>query len=237
MNPIRQEIIRKIMHNPSLTFNQLWDKDIPSNKFAYHLKILEEDGFIEKKEECYVLSHEGKKFVAFIDGKSGEQASKPLLGVAVVVERNGKVLMLQRRKEPFYGYWGFPSGKIEFNQYILEAAAAELKEETGMEAELKVRGLFSSKTYNGKTSEDAQSYNHQLFIVRGENPKGNLLETTREGYNKWVLIDEVKNMNIFPDVVHLMLTALQDNFKMLEVDRYLENDIFLASGEMKETIF
>jgi ADP-ribose pyrophosphatase YjhB (NUDIX family) len=50
---------------------------------------------------------QGKKYVAFINGKSGKKSSHPLLCVAILLFKNDKVLMFQRRKEPFYGYWVF----------------------------------------------------------------------------------------------------------------------------------
>lgn len=42
MSEIQKNIIRKLMHEPKQGFNELWNKEIESNKFAYHLKKLRE---------------------------------------------------------------------------------------------------------------------------------------------------------------------------------------------------
>ena len=132
MKKERQDILKKLIHEPILTFNKLWDKSILSNKFAYHLKVLEEDDLVEKTDTGYQLTHTGKKFATYIEGETGQVAKHPLIGVfiCIVDETNNKVLVFKRTKEPFYGYWGVHDGKLSFDQYILECAAKEVKEET-----------------------------------------------------------------------------------------------------------
>ena len=48
-----------------------------------------------------------------------------------LVVQDGRVLLVRRAIEPFYGYWGFHGGKLKFNQYLLECAQQEILEETG----------------------------------------------------------------------------------------------------------
>lgn len=218
---MRKQLIKKIMYNPGLHFNELWDKKIPSNKMAYHLKVLEDENLIEKRDGGYYLTHEGKKHVTFVDGKSGERSSAPLACVIILIIKNNKLLMLHRKKEPFYGIWGLPSGKIEFNQYIMEAAKFELKEETGLEADLELKGLLCAKTFD----KGKQSYSHMLFIIRGDHPKGKL-HSTDEGESKWIDLDKLKSLNIFPDIPKLLEMISQDGFVHLDMNRYQEEEVF-----------
>jgi 8-oxo-dGTP diphosphatase len=231
MNSIRSEILRKIMHQPGMHFNELWDKATPSNKFAYHLKSMEEDGLIEKQDELYYLTGEGKQYVSAIDGKTGSEAKAPLVCVAIVLFDKDKVLMQQRKKEPFYDFWGFPSGKIQFSQYILEAAKDELMEETGLEAELSIKGLFCSKTFN----DGKQIFNHHIFIVRGAAAKGKLLPKTREGINKWVHIKDIEKLHIFPDIPYLIRAANSERFTLVEIDRNQSAGAYMGNITIKET--
>jgi 8-oxo-dGTP diphosphatase len=44
-----------------------------------------------------------------------------------------KVLLIQRKHDPFAGKWAFPGGFVNENESILTAACRELQEETGLE--------------------------------------------------------------------------------------------------------
>nr|WP_141300347.1 NUDIX hydrolase [Komagataeibacter diospyri] len=51
--------------------------------------------------------------------------------VLSIVVRNGQMLLVRRRNPPDQGLWGFPGGRIEYGESYLDAAARELREETG----------------------------------------------------------------------------------------------------------
>ncbi|ABM81248.1 NUDIX hydrolase [Hyperthermus butylicus] len=61
-----------------------------------------------------------------------------VLGVGAIVVRRGsaglEVLLVRRKYDPFRGYWSFPGGHVEPGEPLLEAAARELLEETGIRA-------------------------------------------------------------------------------------------------------
>lgn len=56
----------------------------------------------------------------------------PIVGVDVVVFNCGYVLLLKRRTEPLKDKWWFPGGGIDFKEHPRDAAARELREETGI---------------------------------------------------------------------------------------------------------
>src|SRR5688572_24334325 len=58
--------------------------------------------------------------------------SRPWVGVGVIVVRDGKVLLIQRGREPGKGLWAVPGGMVDLGETSREAAAREALEETGL---------------------------------------------------------------------------------------------------------
>jgi ADP-ribose pyrophosphatase YjhB (NUDIX family) len=57
----------------------------------------------------------------------------PKVAAGVIVEQDGKVLLVQRNNEPLRGFWTFPAGFVDAYEDPLEAARRECLEETGLE--------------------------------------------------------------------------------------------------------
>jgi ADP-ribose pyrophosphatase YjhB (NUDIX family) len=60
--------------------------------------------------------------------------NNPAPGVAILAEKDGKILLVKRGLEPMAGTWALPGGFIEQAESIERAALRELKEETGLKA-------------------------------------------------------------------------------------------------------
>jgi ADP-ribose pyrophosphatase YjhB (NUDIX family) len=65
------------------------------------------------------------------------QFKNPVPGVVVVVDNDGYVLLGKRRGGFGSGKWGLPQGYIEFDEDFLTAAIREVKEETGLDVEIR----------------------------------------------------------------------------------------------------
>ena len=71
--------------------------------------------------------------------------SDPKLVVVVLVEHNNKLVLIKRSFEPALGRWSFPSGYVNKGEKVEKAAIREVKEETGLDINIKeFIGLYSS---------------------------------------------------------------------------------------------
>ena len=65
------------------------------------------------------------------------QYGNPVPGVVVLIDQEGCVLLGKRRGGLGAGKWGLPQGYIEFDEDFLSAAIREVKEETGLDVEIR----------------------------------------------------------------------------------------------------
>ena len=61
---------------------------------------------------------------------------RPVPCVGVVCLRGPQVLLIRRGKAPRMGEWSIPGGRMEMGETVADAALRELREETGVTAEL-----------------------------------------------------------------------------------------------------
>ena len=60
----------------------------------------------------------------------------PVVGVAVVVREQQKILLGRRSRGKYAGQWCIPCGYVEYHEEVREAAAREFREETGLVVEI-----------------------------------------------------------------------------------------------------
>jgi 8-oxo-dGTP diphosphatase len=76
--------------------------------------------------------------------------SWPVPTVGVICLRGDEVLLIKRGNPPRQGQWSLPGGRLEWGEATVAGALRELKEETGVEAQLLglvdvVDGVFPSR--------------------------------------------------------------------------------------------
>lgn len=65
-----------------------------------------------------------------------EYPDGPIVAVGAAVCHEGRVLVVQRGREPSRGIWTLPGGAVDLGESIREAAAREVREECGIEIEV-----------------------------------------------------------------------------------------------------
>lgn len=65
-----------------------------------------------------------------------EYPDRPIVAVGGIVVRDGRVLLVQRGREPSTGRWTIPGGAVLVGERLQEAVVRELREECGIEVEV-----------------------------------------------------------------------------------------------------
>ncbi|MCD6573183.1 MAG: NUDIX hydrolase [Thermoplasmata archaeon] len=89
---------------------------------------------------------------------------KPSITVDGVIIKNGKILLVKRKNEPFKGKWALPGGFVEYGETVEKAVLREVKEETGMDAKIKkLVGVYSDP------ARDPRGHTISIvFLLEGE---------------------------------------------------------------------
>jgi len=109
------------------------------------------------------------------------------VGVAVIVEKDDKVLMgLRKSKSHGNNTWQFPGGHLEYGESFEECAKREVKEETGLDVDdLEVVGVTNDYF------EDTKKHYVTVF-VRAKKVSGTLINKEPEKCERWVWIEKEK---------------------------------------------
>lgn len=223
---IEQKIIQKFLTSYELKYSEIWDKDIPSNKFTYHLQKVVDKGLIERTEETYKLTEEGKRYISFLDGSEVLAKPKPLPCVFIVAQDDeGKILFHERKRQPFLGKHGLPGGKIEFGEFLEDEAAKELFEETGLKGDLTLKLVTNYITYNSNSSE----VTHHLlgYFYLATNLTGNLIKENDECKNFFVALENINMKEVFPDLPIVIPKVIENkDIEFLQAKRFMKDNEF-----------
>jgi ADP-ribose pyrophosphatase YjhB (NUDIX family) len=183
-------ILRELLFLPEAGFAELQKPTgLTSDHFNWHIGRLVELGLVERLARGrYRLTPRGKEYANRLDTDNNTVERQPKSAVLLAIERarggRTEYLFQERLKQPWYGYWGLPSGKIRWGETISGAAARELKEETGLEAEREICGVYHELVFRRETGEQLED--KIFFVVRCFGVRGGLIERFEGGRNAWM---------------------------------------------------
>lgn len=112
------------------------------------------------------------------------KALRPKVGVGVMVLKDGKMLIGQRKSSHGAGEWCFPGGHMEFMESFEGAVKRETLEETGIEIEnVRFLRLMNQKKYN------PGHYINVAFVADWKSGEPQTLEPDKIAEWQWCDID------------------------------------------------
>ena len=119
---------------------------------------------------------------------------KPRITSAVLVMDGNKILLAERNKENYNGYWIIPGGGVKFGETIQEAALREIKEETNLDVEI-------IKLIGHKEVINVPGDYHSVVFFHLAKPKSSEIEAKEDVSSaKFFSIEEIKNLKIAESV-------------------------------------
>ena len=149
---------------------------------------------------------------------SREYPDYPMVGVGVVVWKDNAVLLIQRGKPPRAGTWSLPGGRQELGETTREAGVREVREETGLEVDIK--DLIDVVDTIHRDDEGHVHMQYTLVDYWAEWVSGEPVAGTDAADARWV------NLQICPHTTCGTKPCASSTFRQKRVSaRYLSSDI------------
>lgn len=181
----------------------------------------ENNNVIEKEDLCM------NDFDYLLEKAKEEKIEKNVVG-SVIVNRQGKILIMSRKSDDFMGGIDeLPSGNMEIGEDIPTALAREVKEETNCELN-EILYYIDSFDYKSGSGKNARQYNFAIKVKETDN----IVLTEHESYS-WQTVEEIINnpkithevkntIKRYNDIKH-EYEAMIEKYKIkLELIKYIE---------------
>lgn len=129
----------------------------------------------------------------------------PKLGAIAVLLDAGRVLLVQRSKDPDAGLWGFPGGHVMAGETALDAALRELREETGVQA--RARGYLTNLDIIRHDAAGQLQYHFLLAAVLCDYLGGDPVAGDDAADAAWVPLDQISAYPTSANVARIIALA------------------------------
>ena len=147
------------------------------------------------------------------------------VAIAAVIHEH-KILLLQRIKGSYIGFWGLPGGKIKKHEHVSEAAVREIQEETGLTPAFKQHLGFVSE----HLVEDRKVFQHFLLHLCHLEVSSPNFTGGKEGDLQWFDLGSLQNHqnHIIPSdylMIKNMILARNGNYFNCVVEKQGEEHV------------
>lgn len=194
------EIMRTLLFAPDASFSELCKKTgFTSDHFSFHIKKLVNQKMVSKTSTGhYTLTAKGKEYANQLDTDDRTIEKQPKTGVLLVLTRKNtrgetEYLFQKRLKQPFFGFYLFPTGKVRWGESFQETAQRELTEETNLNGSFALAGVTHKRDY---TNKDKRLLEDKIFyVMHSTDFSGQLAEEFEGGENYWMTRKEFESQD------------------------------------------
>ena len=141
------------------------------------------------------------------NGSSRRYPERPLLGVGAVVFSGGRILLIERGKEPLKGWWTVPGGLVEIGERLEAAVRREILEETGLRVKpLAVAALFQRIMPD---LEGRIEYHYVIVDFLCELESGTVRAASDVAAAGWFTLEESRALKMAPGTPGVLKRALK----------------------------
>lgn len=201
-----------LRHVKTARFSELQESaGLTSDAYKFHIARLSQLGYVTKNPSgMYELTATGKEFANRLNTDTGRELIGPKASMLLIVcaqsDTATQYLVHQRKREPFYGYWGIGSAPVRRGISIEQCAADELKKQTGLEAKFAHKGLLRviDKNPEGDVLED------KLFsLMYTTLAKPVQLADWKGGVSVWMSREEIFELSPLFPTTHQTISMIE----------------------------
>jgi len=127
----------------------------------------------------------------------------PMIGCAAIVWRGDEVLLIRRGRSPLKGQWSIPGGRQVWGETVRECALRELKEETGLEAE--ILGLVD--VVDARYQDGGKDYHFTFIDFAARITGGELRAGDDASEARWHSADSLELLGIWSETLRVIRAA------------------------------
>ncbi len=131
---------------------------------------------------------------------------RPILGVGTIVIEGKKILLIRRGKQPGFGIWTLPGGRVNLGERVEDAAVRETGEETGLDVEI---GCLVEVLDIILREEGGRVKYHYFLLDYLARPKGGELKAQSDALSaRFFSIKELEPLNLVEITKRVILKAM-----------------------------
>lgn len=131
---------------------------------------------------------------------------RPHVGVGVLLIRDGKLLLVERKYDPDAGLWSIPGGHLDLGERVRKAAEREAFEETGFLVKAtKLAGIIDKIMYDDDGRIEYHYVLLNYFVEQIEGDKNQKPVADDDALDaRFVPFDKLKDYNLTDSLVELL---------------------------------